>query len=85
MNLSVIRNSNAYSIFANDSERVSRRRTAAGELMAALQALPEYEHKGPVRTAAIKCELAANNASTISDFDNRFCEVSELIYKAAHA
>lgn len=73
---------NAYSVFANDNEPLSLRRKAAGTLKLQLQSLDEYLEAGPIRTAAIKCELTYYKAKSCSQFDTRFSQVAILLHEA---
>lgn len=73
----------SYSIFANEEgEKLSVRKAAAGNLQIALSKLPEASINGPIRTAMIKCELAAKHGKHHDDVSRLFCEVSELIWQA---
>jgi hypothetical protein len=78
MEIDKIRKSDDYSCFSNDCETFGRRRVAAGKVMLALQALPEYQHTGAVRSAAIKCELASKHAVGYKVTDGFFDTVAEL-------
>lgn len=71
----------ATSIFSNEVEALSDRKAAAGSLGQALEALPDSKVRGPVRTARIKCKLAAQYGKSHTDLTDRYCEVSELLHK----
>ncbi|CAM5367443.1 hypothetical protein SSTU70S_05703 [Stutzerimonas stutzeri] len=74
---------NAVSVFANEAEQLTDRKVAANALGLILAALPESEVQGPVRTARIKCELAAKHSQTHSEVSDHFCAVSDLLYRGS--
>lgn len=69
----------AFSVFANDVELLSDRKAAARRLAALLSSAPESRERGVIRTAVIKCGLAARYAQLHREVDDRFCEVSKLL------
>ncbi|MCE0755578.1 hypothetical protein LU689_26180 [Pseudomonas asiatica] len=73
--------SDAVSVFSNEVEPLSARRGAAASLGKALEGLQESAVRGPVRTARIKCELAAQFGKSHGELSDRYCEVSELLHK----
>ncbi len=72
----------AFSVFANDVERLPVRMAAAKALSESLASIPDSKVQGPLRTAMIKCDLASRYCETHSQVDDRFCEVSELVHQA---
>lgn len=69
----------AYSVFANGEERLVDRKVAARRLAVVLSGSPESRVQGSIRTAMIKCQLAARHAQLHREVDDRFCEVSALL------
>lgn len=75
--------SSAFSVFANESgETLGARMIAANELGLALADLPESSFQGPIRTAMIKCKLAAAHSQSHRDVTDYFCVVSALLSQA---
>lgn len=72
----------ALSVFANDVERLQVRMEAAGHLGLVLARFAGSRGQGHLRTALIKCELAAKYSQSHRDVDERFYEVSRLLYQA---
>lgn len=73
----------AFSVFANEGgETLAARMKAAKELELALAALPESNVQGPIRSAMLKCKLAATFGQSHRDVTDYFCEVSALLSQA---
>lgn len=71
----------AWSVFSNEVENLSYRKAAADSLGQALEELQVSESLGPVRTARIKCKLAARFGKSHAEVTDRYCEVIELLHE----
>ncbi|MBA1203635.1 hypothetical protein G7009_18090 [Pseudomonas capeferrum] len=71
----------ALSVFSNEVETLSYRKAAADSLGQALEELPASKVQGPLRTARIKCKLAANFGKTHAEVNDRYCEVFHLLHE----
>ena len=69
----------AVSVFSNEVETLSYRKAAADSLGQAIEELPESKVQGLVRTARIKCKLAANFGKTHAEVTDRYCEIIQLL------
>ncbi|OAS27580.1 hypothetical protein AYO08_21910 [Pseudomonas putida] len=71
----------AVSVFSNEVEALSYRKAAADSLGQAIEELLESKVQGLVRTARIKCKLAANFGKSHADVTDRYCEVVHLLHE----
>lgn len=71
----------AVSIFSNEVEALPYRKAAADSLGQAIEDLPDSKGQGPVRTARIKCKLAASFGKSHAEVTDRYYEVVQLLHK----